>query len=468
MTRQKPIEAESDETRRVCADGANATMSSSAPKTRVRPMRNASKSPIAGAALIIVLTVLVYLPVMHGGFVWDDDSWTTGIKGLLRDFSGLRSMWCQLTALQQYYPLSGTTFWLDYHLWGFWPLPYHVENVLLHAASAVLFWQLLRRLETPGAWLAGAVFALHPVMVESAGWITERKNVLSLVFYLGALLAYGRFNSFWKEDNGSGSQHRGAYALALLLCLGALLAKTTAFSLPATIVLIGWWKRGRVRWRDDVLPTLPMFALAIGLCLVTAWLEKTHVGAQGPDSALTFAERWLIAGRATWFYIGKLLWPANLCFVYPRWQPDAGSWQQWLYPVGHRRRACRALAGAAPDGTRAGDGGILLRGDTFPIAGILQRVWDALLVRVEPLGISPQSRPDCVGRGTGRPCGCRSPGSPCGLRSGRRRAGGAGNTHLEAGTHLPGCGNTLARYSDEESPVLYGAQQSGARFGAGG
>ncbi|MGD1020993.1 MAG: tetratricopeptide repeat protein, partial [Verrucomicrobiia bacterium] len=212
--------------------------------------------------------------------------------------------------------------------------PYHVENVLLHAASAVLFWQLLRRLETPGAWLAGAIFALHPVMVESAGWITERKNVLSLVFYLGALLAYGRFDSFWKEDNSASPvRHWGAYGLAVLLCLGALLAKTTAFSLPAIIVLIGWWKRGRVRWREDVVPTLPMFAMAIGLCLLTGWLEKTHVGAQGADFALTFPQRCLIAGRATWFYIGKLLWPVNLCFVYPRWQPDAGSWREWLYPV---------------------------------------------------------------------------------------------------------------------------------------
>ena len=296
-------------------------------------LKDAWKSPSVGAVLIVLLTAVAYLPVMHGGFIWDDDSWTTGIKGLLRDVSGLRAMWCQLTALQQYYPLSGTTFWLDYHFWGFWTLPYHVENVLLHAASAVLFWQLLRRLETPGAWLAGAVFALHPVMVESAGWITERKNVLSLVLYLGALLAYGQFNSFWKEDNAPRARHRGAYALALLLCLGALLAKTTAFSLPAVIVLIGWWKRGHIRWRDDVLPMLPMFALAIGFCLMTAHLERTHVGAQGPDFALTFPERCLIAGRVPWFYIGKLLWPVNLCFVYPRWHPDPGSWQQWLYPA---------------------------------------------------------------------------------------------------------------------------------------
>ena len=115
--------------------------------------------------------------------------------------------------------------------------------------------------------------------------------------------------------------------------MAALLAKATAFSLPAVILLIGWWKRGRIRWRADVLPTLPFFAVAIGLCLGTAWLEKNHVGAKGPEWVISFPERCLIAGRALWFYTGKLLWPANLCFIYPRWQLNAGSWWQWLYPV---------------------------------------------------------------------------------------------------------------------------------------
>ena len=285
------------------------------------------------------LMLLVYWPALRGGFVWDDDSWTTGISGLLRDASGLGLMWFQPTALQQYYPLTGTTFWLDHQFWKFWTTPYHVENVLLHALAALLFWRLLLRLRLPGAWLAAALFALHPVMVESVAWITERKNVLSLVLFLGALLAYERYAPWTVETDAMAGPPRDKwprslfYGLAFVLFLGALLAKTATFSLPAVILLIGWWKRGRIRWREDVVPTLPFFALALGLCAVTSWLEKNSVGAEGSDFALTFPQRCLVAGRAFWFYLGSLFWPANLCFIYPRWQPDPAVWWQWLYPV---------------------------------------------------------------------------------------------------------------------------------------
>ncbi len=312
------------------------------------PLNQWTRRAIPGA-LIVLATFLAYLPALRGGFVWDDDSWTIKLSGLFRNASGLLSIWCDPTALQQYYPLSGTTFWLDYQLWKFWTPPYHVENILLHALAALLFWRLLLRLRLPGAWLAAALFALHPVMVESVAWITERKNVLSLALYLGALLAYERYAP-WETKDGkqaTGTEQsdpvpgssRGTgspslfYGLALFLFLGALLAKTTTFSLPAAILLLGWWQRGRLRWRADMLPTLPFFALAIGFCAVTAWLEKNHVGAQGPDFALTFPQRCLIAGHVFWFYLGKLFWPANLCFVYPRWQPNPEVWWQWLYPV---------------------------------------------------------------------------------------------------------------------------------------
>src|SRR5208282_5877769 len=263
--------------------------------------------PVWQGGLIVLLVFLAYLPALRGGFIWDDDCWTTNLSALFQDTSGLRLIWFQPTALQQYYPLSGTTFWLDYQLWKFWTTPYHVENVLLHALAALLFWRLLLRLQLPGAWLAYGRYAQ---------WVKRTGKTAPV-------------------PDSSRSKHHPSlfYGLALVLFLCALLAKTTTFSLPAAILLIGWWQRGQIRWRVDVLPTLPFFTLAFGLCAVTAWLEKYHVGAQGPDFALTFPQRCLIAGHAFWFYLGNLFWPANLCFVYPRWQSNAGSGWQWLYPA---------------------------------------------------------------------------------------------------------------------------------------
>jgi tetratricopeptide (TPR) repeat protein len=321
---------------------------------------------------------------MRGGFIWDDDSWTTNIVGLLRDFSGLCTLWSHPTALQQYYPLAGTTFWIDYHLWEFWTLPYHVENVLLHTAAALLFWQLLRRLGVPGAWLAAGVFALHPVMVESVAWITERKNVLSLVFFLGSLLAYGRYVAFWEgKDEVEAPRRRSIYVLALVLFLGALFSKTTTVSLPAVILLLEWWKRGSIRWRRDVLPTLPFFALALGLSMTTYWLEQNHVGAKGADFAMTFPERCLIAGRVPWFYIGKLLWPVNLCFVYPRWGLEVASWWQWIYPATALAALFAFWLARGRIGRGPATGVFFFVGTLFPVLGFVNAygmryafVWD--------------------------------------------------------------------------------------------
>src|SRR5579859_3409485 len=341
---------------------------------------------------LVAAVIFAYIPAMPGGFVWDDDSWTTSITRLLRDPSGLRLMWFDPTALQQYYPLSGTTFWMDYQFWKFWTLPYHIENILLHALAAVLLWRLLLRLQLPGAWLASALYALHPVMVESVAWITERKNVLSLVFYLGALLVYERYAPWvtrTEKTTSAPDSSRGRwpslffYGLAFGLFLCSLLAKTTAFSLPAVILLIGWWKRGQVRWREDVLPTLPFFVVALSLCTLTAWLEKHHVGAEGAGFVLSFPQRCLVAGRAFWFYIGKLLWPVNLCFIYPRWAPDTSSVWQWFYPVS----AAGVILGLWLGRERIGRGPItavlFYVGTLFPLLGFLNGygmlysyVWD--------------------------------------------------------------------------------------------
>lgn len=277
-----------------------------------------------------LLTLGVYAPAMRGGFIWDDDLTVTK-NPMLRTAEGLRLIWFKPGATLQYYPLVFTSFWVEYHLWGLQPFGYHLVNVLLHALNALLFWLVLRRLSVSGALLAAGIFALHPVHVESVAWITERKNVLSGFFYLAALLAYLQFNPLdTKAPKRTGGW--GYYGLAVLLFLCALLSKTVTCSLPAGLLLLSWWKRDRVG-RRDLAALVPLFVLGASLALVTIWMEEHHVGARGETWALSFVERCLIAGRALWFYAGKLVWPQNLSFIYPRWQIDSGIWWQYLFPL---------------------------------------------------------------------------------------------------------------------------------------
>jgi Flp pilus assembly protein TadD len=267
---------------------------------------------------------------MQGGFVWDDDDYVTE-NPTLRSLHGLRQIWLNPRSTPQYYPLVFSSFWLEYKFWGVRPTGYHVVNVLLHALNALLLWRLLQFLNVPGAWLAAAVFVLHPVQVESVAWVTERKNVLSAFFYLGSMFCLFRFFGLAGEkEDKSGLRW---YVSGLLLFACALLSKTVTCTLPAAMLLILWWKRGKLRGRElGVLAPLFVFGLAIGL--VTAWLEQHHVGAVGSEWDLSFVERFLIAGRALWFYVGKLIWPSELIFNYPRWQINVGVWWQYIYPAG--------------------------------------------------------------------------------------------------------------------------------------
>lgn len=278
-----------------------------------------------GLSAIVVLTVLAYVPAMRGGFVWDDDDYVTR-NSTLRDTAGLRRIWLEIGATPQYYPLVHTSFWVEHRLWGVNPFGYHVTNVLLHALSAVLLWRLLLRLEVPGAWLAAAIFAVHPVHVESVAWITERKNVLSGFFYLGAMTAF-----LWAVRPGE-PVRRWFYALALILFVCALLSKTVVCTLPAALLLALWWRDGRINWRSLVW-LIPMFVLGAAMGLLTGWMERHRVGASGPEWDLSFIDRCLIAGRAVWFYAGKLIWPNSLTFIYPRWDIAPTAAWQWIYPL---------------------------------------------------------------------------------------------------------------------------------------
>ncbi|HVW22220.1 MAG TPA: tetratricopeptide repeat protein [Opitutaceae bacterium] len=282
--------------------------------------RPAGRGRGAWAPLLLLAAVLAaYWPCRHGGFVWDDDAHVT--RPELASLAGLGQIWARLGATQQYYPAVHSAFWLEHRLWGDATLGYHLLNVLLHAAAACLFAALLRKLAVPGAWLAAFLFALHPVAVESVAWISEQKNTLSTVFYLLAALSYLRFDA---------RRTGGPYLLGLLLFLLALLAKSVTATLPAALLLALWWKRGRLEWRRDVLPLAPWLALGIAAGGFTAWVERRFVGAEGPDYALTLLQRAALSGRIVWFYLGKLVWPARLAFIYPHWEVDAGRPLAWL------------------------------------------------------------------------------------------------------------------------------------------
>jgi Flp pilus assembly protein TadD len=273
--------------------------------------------------LLFAAVGLAYQPVWHAGFIWDDDAHVT--VPALRSWEGLGRIWCDPAATQQYYPLLHSAFWLEHRLWGDFAPGYHWVNLALHALNAVMVGLILRRLRVPGAALAAGIFALHPVMVESVAWVTELKNTLSGFFYLGAALAYLRFD----ED-----RRRRWYGLALGLFVLSLLSKTVTATLPGALLVVFWWQRGRLAWRRDVLPVLPFFALGAAGGLFTAWVERKVIGAEGADFAFTLVERGLIAGRALGFYSGKLLWPADLIFIYPRWTVSQTAWWQYLYPAG--------------------------------------------------------------------------------------------------------------------------------------
>jgi Flp pilus assembly protein TadD/uncharacterized membrane protein YfcA len=271
--------------------------------------------------LILVLTLLAFAPALTGGFIWDDDDYVTHNPNL-HSLAGLRDIWLSPPSSPQYYPLVHTSFWIENHLWGLHPTGYHVVNVLLHATASVLLWRVLRRLEVPGALLGACLFAIHPVQVESVAWVTERKNVLSAVFYFASAVA------FLKSDTD-----RRAYRQALFWFVCALLSKTVTCTLPAALVLILWWKRGRVD-RRDWLRLAPMFVLGAALGAFTAYWERDWVRAVGPEWNYSWVDRVLIAGRAVWFYASKLVLPVGLSFIYPKWTIDPRAAWQWAFPAG--------------------------------------------------------------------------------------------------------------------------------------
>ena len=284
------------------------------------PVWSARDSLIALALLAALL--LVYYPALHGTPIWDDAYHLT--RPGLQSWAGLARIWWDLEAAQQYYPVTHSLFWVEHRIWGDWYEGYHLVNVLLHWGSALLLVRLLRRLQLRGPWFAAALWALHPLQVETVAWMSELKNTLSGLCYFGAALLYLRY---LRERSVA------VYGAALGAFMVGLLAKSVIVTLAPAMLVVLYWRQGRLLWRRDILPLMPFFFIGLAGGLFTSWVERAYIGASGASFGYSLVDRCLIAGRVFWFYLGKLAWPANLIFAYPRWHISAGAWWQYLFPV---------------------------------------------------------------------------------------------------------------------------------------
>ena len=276
------------------------------------------------AVALLAITLLAYLPVASAGFVWNDDD-LTAILALIQQ-QGLSAVWFSSEAFN-YWPMTWSSYWIEHQLLGNDPatgLPdptsYHVVNVLLHAAASLLLWRVLLRLEIPGAWLAAAVFAVHPVNVESVAWITQRKNVLAMVFYLLALCQFLEF-----ERTNRPLRLVAAVAAFLL----AMLSKGAVVALPLVLLLLAWWRRGRVT-RKDLLCSIPFLVVAVVMSGVEIWFQQVKAIGEETIRDAGLVERLMATGPVAWFYLQKALLPIELAFVYPLWQFDTSQAAQWL------------------------------------------------------------------------------------------------------------------------------------------
>ena len=302
------------------------------------------------------MVAVSYYPALLAGFVWDDVVLVE--EPAVHAWSGLWNIWFSPADMHRevhYWPIVYTTFWLEHKLWGLDPFGYHLVNVLLYMVNVLLLWRLLRCLAVPGAWAVAAVFAVHPMHVESVAWVMGRKDLLSGLFYMACALCWIRSmdgtggggidargspvpkkpplpRSFWRRWWPLDSlrvPRPGLYLAALALFVAAMLSKSVAVTLPVAFAVLLWWKNGRLTW-TDAWRIFPFFLVA--LCIAVADLSYYTSGRVFPFE-YGFPERVLIAARALWFYAGKLVWPTDLAVVYPLWDIDAGDPLAWGYLV---------------------------------------------------------------------------------------------------------------------------------------
>ena len=268
------------------------------------------------ATILVAVGLWIFSPAFNGDWIWDD-SMLVKDNETLRSLPGLGRIWFAAPATD-YWPLTWTLLWVEWHLWGAHTLGYHLCSVALHLTSAFLIWRLLDKLGLRWGWLGGLIFVVHPLVVESVAWISEIKNTLSLPFFLLSLNAY--------IDTDQGVGKRG-YGRALLFYLLAMLSKSSVVMLPGVLLLYNWWRHGRIT-RLDIGRMLPWFAIALALGSVTLYFQASHYTESDVVRDRGIITRLIGAGAAIFFYLGKFILPVDLLPIYPRWNlnPPSPSW----------------------------------------------------------------------------------------------------------------------------------------------
>lgn len=276
--------------------------------------------------LLVLAIFLAYARVWHAGFIWDDDDHLTNNPCILGPL-GFSHIWTSSAAV--YYPLVLTSFWIEHALWGLNPLPYHLVTVWLHVSSALLLWVVLARLNVRGAWLGAALWALHPVQVESVAWITEQKNTQSCLFYLLSIYFFLRWRDRADAKSPVGDLGMFFYLLSALCAAFGILSKSSTVMLPVVLCIIFWWREREWRWAH-LKELAPFFFISLGAGLWTVWEQKYHSGAIGGSWEMNPLQRLILAGKVPWFYLGKLAWPHPLIFIYPKWVIDPAQVTTWI------------------------------------------------------------------------------------------------------------------------------------------
>ena len=270
------------------------------------------------AGAILLVAIAVHIPAMTGGAVWDDGAllWNNPNVTLR---TGIARAWCSAQQ-EDYQPLTHNALWLQWRLWGRDLAGYHVVNILLHGASAVLLFLVLGNLAVPGAWFAAMVYAVHPVCVSSVAWISEIKNCLAQVFYMLSLLLFLKFLA---------ARQRRLHVLSIAAFALAALSKGSVVMLPVVLLVLAWQRRGKLTW-SMARAIAPFFVISLARGVLTLWFQ--YGGALAPEAAGPGvpAERLARAGWVVGFYAAKVVLPVRLSMIYPRWQVNPASPSAWM------------------------------------------------------------------------------------------------------------------------------------------